>query len=297
MRRFIKFSLIFIIPLAVFFVTLEAMVLRIPNDYSYKYDYVKEHGSSIKVIAIGHSQLLNGFIPEVYGDSTFNLSNAGQRYIDDYYILHELIDSLHNLRQVIIPIGYLDVVDALSDTTLQELSVYYHEYMHLDYDGKLPLGHYFECFNIRQTCGKLIKHYILGEAVLSCEKHGERYKPKNKNIYSTTNVLYTYTVKKDVDMKIQDGYYLERLLELLIGKKIKVLLVSPPYLWSLFRDKNEDQISFHNSYVNNLLKRYDVTYIDLQDSDYFSKEDYADVAHLSFKGAHKFTSLLRQYNN
>ena len=82
-----------------------------------------------------------------------------------------------------------------------------------------------------------------------------------------------------------------------IGKKIKVLLVSPPYLWSLFSDKNENQISFHNNYVNNLLKRYDITYIDLQDCDYFSKEDFADVAHLSFKGAHKFTSLLRQYNN
>ena len=89
MRKFLLYGLLFLIPIVLFLVSLEVMVHNIPNSYSYKYNYVKNRGDSIQAISMGHSQMYDGFMPEVFNLKAFNLCNSAQSYKEDYYILKE----------------------------------------------------------------------------------------------------------------------------------------------------------------------------------------------------------------
>ena len=79
----------FVIPVIVFLIVLEAVTWYIPNSYSYKYNYLKQHGKDLEAIAIGHSQLYDGFKPESFAYTSFNLSNSAQTYVDNYYLLKD----------------------------------------------------------------------------------------------------------------------------------------------------------------------------------------------------------------
>lgn len=292
MNRLLKLLLFFGLPVFVFFVVLEVMVVRIPNNFEYKYFFVKQHGGGISTIAIGHSQILNGLLPEFNGDSTFNMSSAGQRFVDDYYILRETLDYMPNLKTVILPLSYLDIVDADADTTLRDLSVYYHEYMNIDYDGALPLEYYYECFRVRRAITKLWQYYYDRKPVLSCRKYGEEFKESNEDLSSTINQLYSFTVKEGRKFKVKDSYYLEKILALLNKNNARPILVSPPFYWKVFNDENVEQTAFLHQYAEKLIKDYGILYIDLQKDSSFVDRDFADSAHLSERGAAKFSRMI-----
>ena len=132
MHRFLKYSLLFLIPLTILLIVLEIVVTRIPNSYSYKYNYVKTHGESIEVIAIGHSQLYDGFMAEAFSQPAFNLANHDQMYQENYYVMKELLPYLPKLKMVIMPIGYIDVVEEEEEWRFNNIACFYHEYMHVN---------------------------------------------------------------------------------------------------------------------------------------------------------------------
>ena len=65
---------------------IELITAQIPNSYSYKYNYIKTNGNKIQALAIGHSQLYDGFKPESFYLPSFNLCNSSQSYVDKILI-------------------------------------------------------------------------------------------------------------------------------------------------------------------------------------------------------------------
>ena len=137
---------------------IELITAQIPNSYSYKYNYVKINGNKIQALAIGHSQLYDGFKPESFYLPSFNLCNSAQSYVDNYYLLCELLQDMPNLKVVIMPIGYLNVDIKKSDINLTDRSCYYYKYMNIDYDGRVPLRYRLECFDPNRAGSKIIQY-------------------------------------------------------------------------------------------------------------------------------------------
>ena len=160
MKRFLTYCALFVMPGALLFVAMEVIVGFIPNSYSYKYNYVKANGGDIQALAVGHSQLYDGFMPEAFFLPAFNLCNSAQSYIDDYYLMRELLDDMPNLQVVILPIGYVDVGVPVEEGYLTDRACFYHKYMHLDYAGRLPLKYWFECFAPRRTWDKIWMYFV-----------------------------------------------------------------------------------------------------------------------------------------
>ena len=84
MKRFLKYCGLFFLPIALSLLAIELITAQIPNSYSYKYNYVKKNGDKIQALAIGHSQLYDGFKPESFFLPSFNLCNSAQSYVDAY---------------------------------------------------------------------------------------------------------------------------------------------------------------------------------------------------------------------
>ncbi len=276
---------------------IELTVSGIPNSYSYKYCFVKEKGSSIEAIAIGHSQLYDGFQPESFYLPSFNLSNSAQDYTDNYYILRELLPFMPNLKVVILPIGYLNVTDISYDSVLSERSCYYHKYMNLNYDGNLPLKFMFECFNPKKAGKKIISYYLLHSDIVGCDSLGRRNTHNllnRKEELGNGKLFQVYTSSQTNYDELCVGYEqsLRQTLDMLIEKGIAIVLVSPPYYWKEFKGVNTTQMKFEKDYLAKLCVKYPLHYIDLECDERFSEDDFYDEAHLSEVGAQKFTMII-----
>ncbi len=286
------------IPLLLAVVVLEIMVTKIPNSYNYKYDYVKTHGDSIKILAIGHSQLYDGFDAKVFGYNAFNLSNSSQEFIENYYILKQLLDDMPNLQVVIMPLAYPEVSPLGSKYELSERSTYYHEYMQIDYDGKIPLKYRFEGINIPKACSKIYEYYIKHENLIGCDSLGRRdmYDSMKRTWKLEDNKVISkyYTLKQHSNFELRGEQYLRMILNLLKEKKIQLVLVSTPYYNGSLNLLNQQQQSFVDDYTAELVDKEGVMYLNFQYNTDFKDADFFDEAHLSRVGAEKFTKMLKE---
>ena len=301
MKRFIKYCLLFLIPVIFFLIAMEMIVTAIPNSYSYKYNYVKSHGDSIEVIAIGHSQLYDGFMAEAFSRPAFNLANHDQMHQENYYVMKELLPYLPNLKTVIMPIGYIDVVDEEEEWRFNSIACFYHEYMNVNYGGHLPLKDWYECFSPHRAYEKAISYYINHEDIVCCDSLGRensRYLKDRKEPLGANNhhFLSDYTAAESEQYFIRESEHLTNNITMLTEKGINVVLVSPPHYWADFQP-NSEQLDFLRQYINELQQQYPILYIDMQFDIDFEDKDYYNETHLSEFGAEKFTMKLDKMIN
>ncbi len=297
MKKFLKYNLLFFMPIIIFLVVLEVLTGIIPNSYSYKYDYVKTHGQNIQAIAIGHSQLYDGFKPESFYLPAFNLCNSAQSFVDNYYLLRELLPSMPSLKMVIMPIGYMDVGIVGYDSSLTDRCCYYHKYMNIDYDGHIPLKYRLECLDPLRACDKVYSYYHKHQDIVGCDSLGQRnthYLCNRAHPLGYENVLDGCTLESHDRNQfcIKDEYYLMMTIKLLAEKKISLVLVSPPYYWDCFNKKNEEQQQFLQDYTVNLQLHHPVYYFNFQEDTLYTDDDFYNETHLSEFGAEKFTKAL-----
>ena len=301
MKRFLTYCVLFILPIALLFIAMEIIVGNIPNSYSYKYHYVKTNGDKIQALVLGHSHLYDGFKPESFCLPAFNLCNSSQTYIDNYYLLLELLPYLPELKVVIMPIGYMDVGVAGTGSKLTDRSCYYHKYMNLNYDGLLPIKYRLECFNPELAREKIYLYYFNHSDIVGCDSLGRR------NTHNLSNrehelgyveYIRQYTLNEHDSQKLclVDEEYLIRTFNLLMENNISIVLVSPPYYWNHSSGiVNMEQKRFITDYMLDLCKKYPVHYLNLESDTSYEYDDFFDETHLSEIGAEKFTQRLNAF--
>lgn len=301
MKRFLKYCVLFLMPIAISLILLELLVGFIPNSYSYKYNYVKNNGGQIQALAIGHSQLYDGFKPESCCLPSFNLCNSSQSYIDNYYLLLELLPYMPNLKVVIIPIGYIDVELTTNYRGLTDRSCYYHKYMNLNYNGQLPLKYWFECLDPLKAGEKCFLYFVKHTDMIGCDSMGRRnthYLRNRQHALGYENQIENFS-HKEHDYRnfcLQDGDYLTKTLRILNEKNISAVLVSPPYYWDCGSKKvNHEQKKYLQYCIQKLSKEYRFKYVNMETDSTFHDEDFYNETHLSEYGAEKFTQKLNSF--
>lgn len=294
MRKFLKYCILFVLPIFIFMVGLEVLLHSIPNSYKYKYDYVRTKGESIKAVAVGHSQFYDDFKSEDFYLPAFNLSNSAQGYMEDYYVLKELLPYMPNLEMVLLPIGYMTVG---REEEFTQKSCFYHEYMNVDYDGKLPLQYRFECLSVRSSIKKILLYYLKHDDVVRCDSLGwsPQSVSKREKPLGESNVIDTYTILPDASMFLAGESYLINILDLLEQNNITAVLVSAPYYWTGYEKKNNKQEKWAINYIQNLCKeRPHLIWINMESDPMFIESDFFDESHLTVEGAEKFTKKLSE---
>ena len=297
MKKFLLYVALFCVPIILLLVGLELAVHTIPNSYSYKYNYVKEKGGTIKIVAIGHSQFFNDFNTSDFYLPAFNLSNSAQGYMEDYYIMRELLPYMPNLEMVLLPIGYMNIG---REEEFTQKSCYYHEYMNIDYDGQIPLSNRYECFYVRSTIKKILSYYYFHDDIIQCDSLG--WRPKFISTRSAPlghdRVIDIYTLKQGQDFFLAGEKYLKDLVSMLEEKKIQIVLVSPPYYWQCTDNINYEQMKWSNNYIDDFCKQHpNIIYINFETEHNFEEKDFFDESHLSEVGARKFTRIINNILN
>ena len=295
MKRFLRDIGLFSVVALLFFGALEWVAESIPNSYTYKRDYIEQHGSQIETLILGSSNAYDGLNPSVLPNA-FNLSNSSQTLEDDYRLLAKYIDSMDSLQIVIIGIGYA----ALGATTEANRRTYYTIYM--DLYPRWPISKYsFEVCNPEMLVKKIIK-YAVSRDVTRCDSLGQRV-GHTKEAVETGAEWWNKDVLSLVENdKLEIGNcrlaieentrYLKAIVDLCNSHGVKPVIVQMPVMEEYKKLLPEEQVSL----MDEVLQSLDSFAICIDASDWEIPEDgWYNATHLTKEASEEFTRKILRF--
>ena len=208
MKRFLLHIALFSFPLLILAIAMEFLAESIPNSYTYKRNYMEQHGSQIQTLILGSSNAYDGLNPSVLPHA-FNLANSSQTLEDDCRLLAKYIDSMDSLQTVIVGLGY----HSLGALAEHNRRTYYTIYM--DLYLRWPVSKYsFEICNPEMLIKKIIK-YMVSRDVTRCDSLGQRVGHTKVAAQSETEWW-----NKDVDALVTNDKFAILNLKLEISKTV-----------------------------------------------------------------------------
>lgn len=295
MKRFLRNMLLFVLPLLVIAVVMEFVAEAIPNSYTYKRDYMEQHGAQIQTLILGSSNAYDGLNPSVLPNA-FNLANSSQTLEDDYRLLAKYINSMDSLQIVILGVGY----STLGVTTEDNRRTYYTIYM--DLYPRWPLSKYsFEVCNTEVLVKKIIK-YAVSRDVTRCDSLGQRVGHTLEAAQSGTEWW-----NKDVEaLVINDKFdiinhkfeisdnisYLNAIVDLCDAHNVQPVIVQMPVMEEYKRLLPKEQVALYEDVLQSL----DSAAICINASEWEIPEDgWYNATHLTKEASVEFTNNL--FNN
>ena len=129
MKRFIVRALCFILPVLAGLTLGEYFLRQVPNDYSFKKEWLDHNSSQVEVLVLGSSHTYYGVNPVYFSKKSFNAAYVSQSIPYDYFIFTKYVNQMKNLSYVILPISYFSLWGSLENDgeayRLKNYSIYY----------------------------------------------------------------------------------------------------------------------------------------------------------------------------
>jgi hypothetical protein len=292
MKRFLRDIGLFSVVALLFFGALEWVAESIPNSYTYKRDYMEQHGAQIRTLILGSSNAYDGLNPCVLPNA-FNLANSSQTLEDDYRLLAKYIDSMDSLRTVIVGLGF----HSLAATPEANRRMYYTIYM--DLYPRWSLSRYsFELFDLEALTKKIIK-YVVSRDVTRCDSLGQRIGHTkeaaktgaewwNKDVLSLVeNDRFDIGYRR---VEIEDNLrYLHAIVDLCNAHGVQPVIVQMPLMKVYKRRLPEEQVAL----MKEVLPSLDSSAICIDASEWSIPEDgWYNATHLTREASIPFTRHL-----
>jgi len=292
MYKFIKRTLLFFSIIIVILVFIEIAIRLIPNDYSYKNDFLGNNGLEIQILSIGSSHGLYAIDPAYFHYKGFNASHVSQSLNYDHIIWEKFKESLKNLNTLIIPISYFSLFSKLEDGIEAWRQKNYAIYYGTKAD---KIRYYFEIPN--QTPFAIIRMLLktlIGKTNLTISEYGasNKYSKQQDLVSSGLNAARRHT--KDVFKRLNENVaFLSSILSYCEDNGIRVLLVTTPTTDYYWKNLDENQLQTMQSTISSMVSNYsNVRYFNFLKDERFEYSDFRDADHLNPTGAEKFSKLL-----
>lgn len=300
MSKFIIRALFFAIPLLLIIVCAEIVFRNIPNNYQYKYTFLRDNCKDIEVLVLGSSLELDGINPNLFHRKAFNAAYYRQTPEVDRMWFDTFADSMHSLKVLIIPLSYFSLSYhhfnndfyyyhykrdcnftpcgmktrqnfavlsfPIKDVLKQSMNALFtkdYSNIYIDSSGWEAFNGNFEKAPFREGC----------TASIIADNNGK----------CNGSSLCTLPIYKDIIRKCQ-------------SINIQVIIISTP-LTRYYRSLcNYDRIINTQETGAQLEKQFsNVHYINLFESNIFVDSDFNDASHLNINGASKLTSIIDKY--
>ena len=292
MKKFLRHIGLFLLPIVLVVIVLEIVAEAIPNSYTYKREFMEQHGSHIHTLILGSSNAYDGINPSVL-PSAFNLANSSQTLEDDYRLLAKYVDSMDSLKTVILGLGY----HSLGATSEDNRRTYYTIYM--DLYPRWPISKYsFEVFNLELLTKKIIK-YAVSRDVTRCDSLGQRvghtaaavkeqreFWNKDAAALAANDEWKEESGESRVERNVE---CLKAIIELCNTHHVQPVIVTMPVLPEYKDALSPKQIAFHNSVMHSLPSS--AIYIDASDWP-IPADGWYNATHLTREASVEFTERL-----
>ncbi|KYG79445.1 hypothetical protein AWW67_13835 [Roseivirga seohaensis] len=287
---------------------MEVLYRRIPNDYSFKAQYLNEHAGEIETLLLGNSHNYYGLDPNYFHDyNTFNAAYIVQRTYMDLEILKKYKNELTNLKTIVIPIIPME----LYFQKIEDAPFFYNPSIHkyrIYYDLDIPwtYGDYFEInskmFLLRNMANTLTNYYLRHIPQTSSSELGWgtnfRWEDARDLALTGRETARQHEQISFPEYELEKGIaYNKQILESIIKigqeKGVMVYLYSPP-IYKSYRELIDDERvnraigvfqELDSTYANCVYENY-------YDDESFVSKDFYDADHLSDLGAQKLSKII-----
>jgi hypothetical protein len=295
MQKFIKLLTIFFIPILIGMCSLEFLLRYIPNDYSYKRNYLDVNSNDIEILFLGNSHIYHGINPEYISRKSFNIAHISQSINLDLAILEKYADNWNKLNYIIIPIDYFSIYTTLENSIekwrLKNYNNYYGIHKNENYLDNLEIFSGKLSKNIKRANRYLINNKF----DITCNKFGFGNTCYSKDSNELINSGKTAAIRHTVDIEntlifSKNIKVIESIIEFSKKKKIKIIFLTCPSYYTYTENLMPVQLNNTTNIINVLSKKSKNTYYyNLLTDKTFVSTDYCDADHLNGVGAKKLT--------
>lgn len=282
-------------PIILFAVSAEYIVRKIPNDYSYKNEYLNINSENIEMLVLGSSHSFYGIAPAYFSKRAFNAAHVSQTLNYDYCIFNKYRNDLSNLKTVILPISYFTLFSQLENDVeywrVKNYSIYYGCRYHFDFKNNFEIAG-----EKPRSVFKQALKYFQGTNNITVSELGFGLgfsNVKQSDLLSTGKAAAKRHTKADFGILDTNLDILSKLIYESSLDGIRVILFTPPARKSYISNLNKHQLSIMRSNIADTIRgKTNVEYYDFMDDSRFIDDDFQDADHLNGTGAKKLTQLL-----
>ena len=302
MSTFLRKIFLFVGPLVIISILIEIKLRSIPNDYSFKYDYLRNHSQQVEVLVLGSSHSYRGIDPSQMSFTAFNASHIGQSIDLDYRILKEFIPNMSELKYIILPIDYFTLFARTSTGVepwrIKNYNIYYKFGSRYDLFGNSELL----TFGLRTSVMRLKDLLLYNKSELFCTKTGFGIDNLEKG-----NLTLTGKSAAERHTLMEKGFLeesmniLEKIHKLSEQYQIEVVLITFPVYQTYLDNINKPQLDVTLKCAEELAKKYsNFEYYNFLFDHSFSVANFRDADHLNHSGAkiltEKIDSILTEFD-
>lgn len=296
-KKFTINVLAFILPLLLIGGGIEILLRSIPNDYSYKKNYLDRNSSKIEVLFLGSSHAYRGINPEFIDFKSFNAAYVSQQVQYDHEIIKKYDGHWDNLKYIVMSISYFSLFSNMEESgeswRIKNYLIYYK--MNTSRDA----ADYFELtsndFGINAE--RIESYYRYGKSDVSTSNLGwGRFKANQK--FKDDGKIAAKRHTKD----IKDNLVFEENLDTLNAiidyakqRNIIILFYTPPAFHTYVDNLNQKQLNKMIETMQLIDNQHDnVMYLNLLTDNSFTESDFFNSDHLNETGAKKLTKKINQ---
>ncbi|AEV99437.1 hypothetical protein A4D02_26730 [Niastella koreensis] len=292
MRKFTKQTIACCLPVLILLVCFELLLRHIPNDYSYKKEYLDRNASNIEVLVLGSSHSYYGINPAYIKGNVFNASHVSQTIDLDWEIIKKYKWS--NLKYILLPVDYFTLYYRLDQGVeswrLKNYQIYYGI-------TSTSLTNYFELTNgrFKDNINRVIRYYVHRLNDVNCDTLGyginfnlaaQDLETSGKEAAAKHTIKSTAFLQKNIGVLSQFAAFAKE-------NKIKLILFSAPAYKSYRNNLNRNQLQTTvNAIEKTVQSNPNVVYYNFLTDTIFKASDYSDADHLNPAGAKKLSSKL-----
>ena len=300
MNKFLRYSILFVLPIVILSIPLEIMLRTVPNPYKYKYEWMQQNAEEVETIVLGSSHSFYGIRPEYLDGKAFSLANVSQDKAQDLFLLKYWAGRYRHLKTVIYPISsYLWFTHGLEYGIESYRCRYYKIYM--DYNLYPDFSLYnLELSDPKTAMGKIGK-LLPGNSDLGYDEYGwgTTYRLSEKKMVKWNDGTEAEAAVKRHTAKsweyIESNYVQLRDMACFCrDHNIQLILITTPCWHTYYDNLDKKQQAKAHELTHRLQSEFGLPHLDYMKDTRFEANDFYDSNHLSTIGAEKFTRILNE---
>ena len=295
MKRFLKLFLLFFIPLLCVLGAMEYAVRQVPNEYSYKAEWMEKNADRVETLILGTSHAFYCINPAYLGPNAFSLANSAQSLQYDYFLLMKYAERCKNLKRIIMPLSYFTLVsDDMENGPEWWRTINYKVYFDCPYHSAFSKYNFF-ISNPVPFRSKLFK-FFERKGQVDCDSLGFGYVSYHSSIpdltpHSVASRVQHHTAKDFSHVETNKKIFHE-IATFCRTHNIQMFLVTTPVWKTYYERMNKNQLNIMREFSREMKDEYSVNYYDFLQDSRFVANDYSDADHMSCDGAKKLSAII-----
>ena len=296
MNLFIKKSLFFSAPVLILIGIMEISLRNIPNDYSFKKNYLDQHSNQIETLFLGSSHAFYAVNPEFITSKSFNAAHIAQSLDYDLEILKKYSTVTDKLEFIVVPIDYFSLFNRLETGVekwrIKNYNIYYglNKSKNLVENSEILNGKWNE--NIK----RLDKFFRKNKSDISCNKVGwgtNNNSKNSKDLVETGKSAAERHHKKSISFFEENLAVVNEIISFAKNKNAKLIFYTSPAYKTYTSQLNQEQLKTTIATIQSIQKaNSNISYFNFLNDSSFTAQNFCDADHLNEKGAEKFSKKM-----